>query len=292
MTTTALVEQPARALDIGPKTFDQALTFANYLADSDLVPKDFNGRPGNCLIAIQWGSELGLKPLQAMQNLAIINGRPSLWGDAVIALVRASPLCEYVIESDAGNASTCTVKRRGEPEQSRTFSDDDARKAGLLGKSGPWTQYPKRMRQMRARAFALRDVFPDVLRGLPVAEEVMDTPPPRYMGPAEEVQPPAPPARPALPAYPDESFVEKLPAWREIVASGRKTAGDLLAMLSTKATFSEEQKAQILSLRRAPDAREALDEVARIDAVLAQPAATPPADPWLSEFAEEEGRTA
>lgn len=177
MTTTEIVAQPKTTqFDLSPQTFDQALTFANYLADSDLVPKDFKGRPGNCLIAMQWGNELGLKPLQALQNLAVINGRPALWGDAVIALVRSSPSCEYIVEDDNGDTATCRVKRRGEPEQARTFSMADAKAAGLAGKQGPWTQYPKRMRQMRARAFALRDVFPDVLRGLPVAEEVMDIP--------------------------------------------------------------------------------------------------------------------
>ena len=177
MTITELTTQakPA-AFDLSPQTFDQALTFANYLADSDLVPKDFKGKPGNCLIAMQWGNELGLKPLQALQNLAIINGRPALWGDAVIALVRSSPACEYIVEDDSGDTATCRVKRRGEPEQVRTFSMTDAKTAGLAGKQGPWAQYPKRMRQMRARAFALRDVFPDVLRGLPVAEEIMDMP--------------------------------------------------------------------------------------------------------------------
>jgi hypothetical protein len=247
----ALQQQAAPAFDLSPRTFEQALTFAGYLADSDMVPKDFKGRPGNCLIAIQWGAELGLKPLQAMQNLAIINGRPSLWGDAVIALVRASPLCEYVIESDTATSSTCTVKRRGEPEQSRTFTDEDAKKAGLFGKTGPWQQYPKRMRQMRARAFALRDVFPDVLRGLPVAEEIMDAPPAeRHMGAVDEVKPPA--GRPELPAYAPDAFEKNFPAWASAVASGKKTASELLAMLSTKATFDEEQKARILSLRAAP----------------------------------------
>ena len=203
-TAVALAPQQS-AFDLSPRNFEQALTFSDYLADSDLVPKDFKGRPGNCLIAMQWGAELGLKPLQALQNLAIINGRPALWGDAVIALVRSSPLCEFIIESDDGTTATCRVKRRGEPEQSRTFGMDDAKTAGLLGKSGPWTQYPKRMRQMRARAFALRDVFPDVLRGLPVAEEVMDTPPPaeRHMGPVEEVKPAG---RPELPPYSAADF--------------------------------------------------------------------------------------
>jgi hypothetical protein len=174
--------------DLSPQTFEQALTFSNYLADSDMVPKDFKGKPGNCLVAIQWGMEIGLKPLQAMQNIAVINGRPSLWGDAVIALARNSPMCEYITETCTDTVATCKVKRKGEPEQTRTFSMDDAAKAGLKGKQGPWAQYPKRMMQMRARAFAIRDVFPDVLKGLPVAEEVMDSP--RDMGAAQEVTTP------------------------------------------------------------------------------------------------------
>lgn len=183
--STALSVKPASQVDLSPQTFEQALQFSDYLANSDMVPKDFKGKPGNCLIAMQWGAEVGLKPLQALQNIAVINGRPCLWGDSVIALVRASPACEYVIESDDGNTATCKVKRRGEPEQLRTFGMDDAKMAGLLNKDGPWKTYPKRMRQMRARAFALRDVFPDVLRGLPVAEEVMDMP--KDMGTAEVV---------------------------------------------------------------------------------------------------------
>lgn len=183
-----LPQAKTTTFDLSPQTFEQALTFSNYLADSDMVPKDFKGKPGNCLVAIQWGMEIGLKPLQAMQNIAVINGRPSLWGDAVIALARNSPMCEYIVETCTDTVATCKVKRRGEPEQVRTFSMDDATKAGLKGKQGPWAQYPKRMMQMRARAFAIRDVFPDVLKGLPMAEEVQDMP--RDMGAAQEVAQP------------------------------------------------------------------------------------------------------
>ena len=85
--------------DLSPQSFEQAVKFSEMLSDSDLVPKDFKGKPGNCLIAMQWGSEIGLKPLQSLQNLAIINGRPSLWGDAVLALVVGSAVCEYVVET-------------------------------------------------------------------------------------------------------------------------------------------------------------------------------------------------
>jgi hypothetical protein len=282
-----LAVSQSTTFDLSPRNFEQALTFSDYLADSDMVPKDFKGKPGNCLIAMQWGAELGLKPLQAMQNLAIINGRPSLWGDAVIALVRASLLCEFVLESDDGHTATCKVKRRGEPEQSRTFSLDDAKTAGLQGKAGPWTQYPKRMRQMRARAFALRDVFPDVLRGLPVAEEIMDAPAgvERFMGEADEVRPAGPPAIAALPAYAMADFEKNFPAWQKAVAAGKKTAPDLLAMLSTKATFTEQQKAAILSLKPAQAATPAP----------APEPAPPPAsatDAWVDDFDKAEGAQA
>ena len=269
-------------VDLSPQNFEQALTFANYLAESEMVPKDFRGKPGNCLVAMQWGAEVGLKPLQALQNIAVINGRPSLWGDSVIALVRASPLCEYVIEEDDGQVATCRTKRRGAPaEQVERFGMDDAKTAGLLGKQGPWTQYPKRMRKMRARAFLLRDVYADVLRGLPIAEELMDMPAERHMGPVDEVRPAE---KPALPAYAQADFDKNLPAWTKVVASGKKTAPDLLAMLSTKATFTEEQKAKVLSLKPAAAAAPAPGPAA------AEPAPPPPEDDFVRQMEEAEGR--
>lgn len=242
----ALAVAPRQQFDLSPQTFEQALTFSNYLADSDMVPKDFKGKPGNCLIAMQWGAEIGLKPLQALQNLAVINGRPALWGDAVIAIVRGSPLCEYVVESDDGQTAVCKVKRRGEPEQVRQFSMEDAKSAGLVGKQGPWTQYPKRMRQMRARAFALRDVFPDVLRGLPVAEEVMDTPVERHMGPAEVVVGQSADERQF---YKADDFERNFPAWSKAIVAGKKTAADVIRTVETKAWLTDAQKARVLSVK-------------------------------------------
>ncbi len=230
------VTTQTKAFDLSPQSFEQALTFSNYLADSDMVPKDFKGKPGNCLIAMQWGAEIGLKPLQAMQNIAVINGRPSLWGDAVIALARSSPACEYIHESDDGHTATCKVKRRGEPEQVRTFGMDDAKAAGLLGKQGPWTQYPKRMRQMRARGFAIRDVFPDVLKGLAVAEEVMDTPTERHMGEVEQVE-----KTPEVKPYPADQFAKNLPAWRTAIAAGKATPDAVIAKARTKGSLTQEQ---------------------------------------------------
>jgi len=156
-------------------SLDQAMNYAKMIADSDLAPKDYKGKAGNVLIAMQFGSEIGLKPLQAIQNIAVINGRPSLWGDAMIALVQSHPLCEYIEERIENNVAYCTVKRRGdEKPYTYEFSKEDAKLAGLLGKAGPWAMYPDRMMQMRARAFALRDKFSDVLKGIAMREEVRD----------------------------------------------------------------------------------------------------------------------
>jgi hypothetical protein len=140
-----------------PTNFAEAMQFAEALAKSTMVPREFQRNPANILLAVQWGAELGMPPLQALQSIAVINGKPAVYGDAMLALVRGSPLCEDVIERVEGQG-------------------DNAKRAGLWGKAGPWTQYPTRMLQMRARGFALRDAFPDVLRGVISAEEAADAP--------------------------------------------------------------------------------------------------------------------
>jgi hypothetical protein len=112
--------------------------------------------------------------MQSIQNIAVINGRPSVWGDALLALCQSHPAFEDIQETDDGDTATCVIKRRGRSPVSRSFSMDDAKRAGLLGKQGPWSSYPARMRQMRARGFALRDAFADALRGLSSGEEQED----------------------------------------------------------------------------------------------------------------------
>lgn len=233
------------SFSLAPQNLDEALKFADYLANSDIVPKDFQKKPANILVAVQWGMELGLQPMQAMQSIAVINGRPSLWGDAVIALVRSSPLCEYVYESDDGETATCRVKRVGEDEQSRTFSMTDAGQAGLKGKQGPWSQYPKRMRQMRARSFALRDVFPDVLRGMPMAEEVQDIPTERELNQTHARTADEPKV---LPAYPDAKFEESSGQWRALIQANKKTPDQIIATVSSKYAISDAQIEKIHAL--------------------------------------------
>ena len=177
--STELSTQRAGGLALA--TMGEAMQFASMVAKSDFAPKDFKGKPESCLLAIQHGSEVGLSPMQSLQSIAVINGRPTIWGDAALALVQSSPACEYIreyIEGEGDNlTAVCEVKRRGYPASTvSTFSMFDAKRAGLAGKSGPWTQYPLRMLALRARGFALRNAFADALRGLVTAEEAQDYP--------------------------------------------------------------------------------------------------------------------
>ena len=168
---------PARGLALA--SFDDAFRFSKMVSASEFAPKDFRGKPESCLLAIQHGSEVGLSPMQSLQSIAVINGRPTIWGDAALALVQSSPVCEYVREYTEGEGdglvAVCEAKRKGYPQPTVVrFSMADAKRAGLAGKSGPWSQYPARMLTLRARGFALRNAFADALRGLITAEEAQD----------------------------------------------------------------------------------------------------------------------
>ncbi|MBS0959814.1 recombinase RecT [Acetobacter thailandicus] len=175
-----LVTQGSNSTAIQITSFDQLQRFAQIASKSGMVPTQYINKPDAVFIAVQMGSELGLAPLQSLQNIAVINGRPSIWGDALLGLVKASAVCDDVIESIEGDGDNmvaiCVAKRKGKSPVTSRFSIQDAKSAGLWGKTGPWKQYPSRMLQMRARGFALRDAFPDVLRGLITAEEAQDIP--------------------------------------------------------------------------------------------------------------------
>tara|TARA_R110000868_G_scaffold41986_1_gene142510 strand:+ start:1203 stop:2006 length:804 start_codon:yes stop_codon:yes gene_type:complete len=199
----AVAKYSGPAMVLRPQNFGELVQFANMAAKSSMVPAQYKGQPESIMLAIQMGSELGLAPMQALQNIAVVNGRPSVWGDAVVGLCRQSPVCRDVVETVDGEGdkmiATCTAIRVGAEPVVRTFSVDDAKKAGLWGKAGPWQQYPRRMLQMRARGFALRDAFPDVLRGLITTEEAADMPPDKFTGQTIEAAPAAPcPPKPTI----------------------------------------------------------------------------------------------
>jgi hypothetical protein len=168
---------------IVPQDFDGAWRIATAVHASGMAPYGINS-PEKAMVAIMHGLEIGLTPMNALQSIAVINGKPTIYGDAALALVRASGLMEAfkeIIEGEGENMKAiCRVKRKDEEPIEGEFSVADAKTAGLWtkrgrnGESTPWQTYPKRMLKFRARAFALRDAFADVLKGISIREEVED----------------------------------------------------------------------------------------------------------------------
>ncbi len=230
-----------------PTNLDQAMQLAKLIAESDLAPKDYKGKPGNVLIAVQMGQEVGLPPMSAIQNIAVINGKPSLYGDVGKAILLAAG---FVIEEDdvevikKTGMGRCRITRPGHPAVERTFSRDSAKTAGLIGKQGPWSQYPERQMAWRAFWFAARDAAADVLKGLSGAEELRDLE-------MKDITPMSA-ANAILPPYDQEKFDANFPKWKGLIDSGKRTVDEIIATVSSKHMLSPEQKKRITDLAPAP----------------------------------------
>lgn len=168
-----------------PEDFDGIQRLAMLMMQTGMLPRGCD-KPAQAILLTAKAYELGIPFTQIPSGMMIVNNRPTVWGDLALALVMRSPECAGVIETTTGSGetaiATCTAKRCKRvadgtfaiTETARTFSAAEAKKAGLWGKSGPWSSYPMRMLQMRARAFAIRDAFPDLLGGIGITEEVED----------------------------------------------------------------------------------------------------------------------
>lgn len=175
---------------INPQNIEEAYRYAAAIHKSGLAPKQFDS-PEKVLVAMQTAKELGLPALTALKNMYVVNGSVSLYGDLPLALVRRSGLLEkfketqfdkdkkeICVENDNLNAdcftATCIIKRKGEDEFTRSFTWEEVLKAGLdknkWGLKETYQNFRKRMLQMRARGWALKDGFSDVLMGISIFE--------------------------------------------------------------------------------------------------------------------------
>ena len=208
-TNVAPIELTAGGLKM--KTIAEVYGFCELIGKAGMMPKGVTLE--GAVVATLAGARLGLDPFQAVQGIAVVNGRPALWGDAMLAVVKGSGLLddeqvEYLPSRKECLGVRYTCKRKGvRSPYIGTFPKADAERAGLWGKPGPWSQYPERMLLNRARAFALRDGFADVLKGIACREEVEDA--------IVEAQP-----TPATPTSPEAvTTVEAEPATKPAPAS-------------------------------------------------------------------------
>lgn len=216
----AIVEPPESAALVRSTSWQERSELARYAANSEMVPKQYRGKFEDCIIAMQYGHEIGLPPMAALQSVAVINGRPSVWGDGFLGVVMAAPAYrghkEYYVTAD-GEETTALSQADLSRDETRAvamfyrrgidapfiaeFSIADARRARLWNREGPWRDYPARMLKWRAREFAARDAFAPELRGIAIAELAEDEPPiieaPPIVAPVRRSQkiaaPPEPP---------------------------------------------------------------------------------------------------
>lgn len=176
---------------ISPTDMGEALRMAEAVIRGKLAPSSYNNDPVKIMLGIMSALEAGLPPLYGLRQIAIINNRPTIWGDGAIALVQSKNLISKFETAHVGTKPTTDdlskwpddygievkIWRRGqEGFYYGVFTVGMAKKAKLWlnASKDPWIKYPERMLFNRARAFALRDGFADALGGIAIREEVED----------------------------------------------------------------------------------------------------------------------
>lgn len=156
-----------------PSTLDALQRLARGYVQAGMMPRGLDSVAAATMVLLR-AIECRIPFGQMAQWCMMVNGRLALWGDLPMALVMRSGLLADIDEHYEGEGESlravCTVTRRGMSPHTRVYSVADARRAGLWDRGGPWKTHGLRMLQMRARAFALRDRFADVLGGLDIAE--------------------------------------------------------------------------------------------------------------------------
>lgn len=166
-TVPATQQAPLGAYE--PRNFDEALRIATCYASSSLLGAVRS--PEAALLIMAVGAELGIPATTALRGIHIIEGKPVLSSDLLVALcVKRPDVCEYFVCTESTDKqATYETKRKGRSEPIRnTFTMDDATRAGLKvgNPASNWGKYPKAMLRHRAAAELARQVYPDIVLGL------------------------------------------------------------------------------------------------------------------------------
>lgn len=249
-----LLAQPFRPQDLMQgDNLDRIERIAKRMSEGRMtVPEYLRGNIGDCMAIAMQAMLWNMDPFAVAQKTHIVSGRLGYEAQLVNAVlqnsgaIRNAPFYEY---RGDGQALECRVGcvLRGETE---VRWGEWLSVASVATKNSPlWKTNPRQqLGYLQVKNWA-RAYCPGAILGVYTVDELLDGDPVDIPTMQRQATPPA--GRPELPPYSADAFDKNLPAWSDLVAAGKKTAPELLAMLSTKATFSEQQKAQILSLKKA-----------------------------------------
>lgn len=148
-------------------------TLGQALAKTSFVPKDFRGKPEECAAAILMGDEIGLTPLQALQGVYVVSGRPGLYARTMVAVVLAAGH-EVVTTHKTDKSVTVKGRRRGSDTWvEECWTTERARRAGYTTNKKYETD-PAAMLYARAAADVCRQIAPDALAGLAYTVEELE----------------------------------------------------------------------------------------------------------------------
>ena len=165
------------------QNFETALRMADCLSKSTVVPKDYQGNTGNCMIAIEMASRINTSPMMVMQNLYIVNGRPAWSSQWIIAMINSSRRYKTELQFEFGNAKedgglSCQAWAEdyaGHKVVGPKITMNMANDEGWTQKNGSkWKTMPQVMIQYRAASFFGRMNCPDMIMGIYSQEEVAD----------------------------------------------------------------------------------------------------------------------
>lgn len=226
---------------IVPQTFEETFRIARAVVNAGLAPAALIGKKTGddaasaVSVAIMSGAELGLKPMVSLRSFTVINGKPALYGDGLINVVRQSGKVAFLRTGcearDGKMVGWCEAKRNDTGEDKRVeFSQDDAIRAGLWqsdalvrklvwengnkvwkdnqANDSPWYRFPQRMLAWRAAGYCLRELFGDVLGGIRDEFEAREIDDAEEMRDITPRQPPAPPAPPEPPKIIEDATIE------------------------------------------------------------------------------------
>lgn len=231
-----------------PTSLEQAMTLAEMLAKSALVPQAVRNKPADIFVILATGRELGIGPMQALSDINVIQGKPVFSADLMVAQCKKHPeVCKYIrLVESTDKGATYETMRVGAPEPERfTFTMDDARKLGLDGKDN-YKKQPKTMLRRRAAAALARETYPDLVRGYDPDEAedfrqpatVAPPPPAQRLPPASQpvtvdVDPVETPAEDEAPASLEERIrtAPTLEALRALVPEIQKMPSETQASL-------------------------------------------------------------
>ena len=242
-----------------------ALTrFADMMARSAVsIPDHLKGKPADCMAIAMQAAQWGMNPFAVAQKTHIVSGRLGYEAQLVNAVIQASGAIvgsfQYEFNGSGANVS-CRVGAVLRGQQNVTWGEWLSASEVTTKNSPLWKTNPKQqLGYLQVKNWA-RLYAPGAILGVYTADELEVLPPepgaPRDLPRADVVEPKST----ELPAYPQADFDKNLPSWRNVVESGKKTAEALLAMLQTKAVFTQEQKDQILALGRTEEAQAGADD--------------------------------